>query len=155
MERNYPTVYYDIRELVNHKKYLLHGVPATYGPQETYFMSTTSPGPIYTPLRGEKGTCTYTIATIIDMYFNEVDFKFDSAKQMREIERYLGTYIAVMEQDEYYLSREHKEYLNRAKNLFEFLHKKVQKLDEKDREKNLDREKKTNPFLYQVRSSRA
>ena len=148
--QDYGIIFTDITELINNKKYMIHGVPCTYGPIESYWFNNTSPGPVYTPLRGEKGTGMYSIASLIDMYFNKVDFKFNSYDQMREIERYLGTYIAVIEQDEKFLNREQKEYLNRARDLFKFLTGKVEHLNNRDADIRKAKELKTNPFLREV-----
>lgn len=147
---NYGIIFTDITELVNKKKYLIHGVPCTYGPIEAYWFNKTSPGPMYTPLRGEKGTGMYSIASLIDMYFNKVDFKFDSYDQMKEVEKYLGTYISVIEQDEKFLNREQKEYLKRAKDLFKYLNGKVEYLINKETTIRKEQELKTNPFLRAV-----
>ena len=82
------------------------------------------------------------------MYFNKIEFTFDSHEQLREIERYLGIYISIMEQDEHLASRENKEYLNRARSLFKFLNMKVQNLD-----KRLEKTKvNKNPFLNAMSS---
>lgn len=141
-------VYTDIRSLVNKKPYLIHNVPATYGPVEAYFLDKNSAGPLYTPLEGERSTGRYTISALIDMYFNKIEFTFDSHEQLREIERYLGIYISIMEQDEHLASRENKEYLNRARSLFKFLNMKVQNLD-----KRLEKTKvNKNPFLNAMSS---
>ena len=148
--KNYGIIYTDITELINKKKYMIHGVPCTYGPIEAYWFSKDSPGPVYTPLRGEKGTGMYSIASLIDMYFNKVDFKFNSYEQMREIERYLGTYIAVIERVEKFLNREQKEYLRRARDLFKFLNGKVDYLDKKESTIRKEKELSINPFLKAV-----
>lgn len=149
--KNYGTIYLDIRDLVNKRKYLLHNVPCNYTPVESYFISKYSPGPLYTPLKGEVGTGMFTIATIIDMYFNKVDFSFDSTDQLKEVEKYLGTYLAVMEEDSKYLTREQKEYINRAKELYKFLAKRVDRLEVLEKQKREEKEKKTNPFLSEVK----
>lgn len=136
------TIFYaNIVDHVNKQKYFIHGVPADYGVTEKYWISKDSAGPNYTPLRGERSTMAVTIATLVDMYFNEVDFKFHSEDQMRQIERYLGTYISTIEASEYELSKEQKEYLNRAKNFFNFLKKKVDILDKDDLKKKLHNDK--------------
>lgn len=149
--KNYGIIYLDIRELVNKKKYMLHGVPCSYTPVESYFISKDSPGPLYTPLKGEVGTGMFTIATMIDMYFNKVDFVFDSTDQMREVEKYLGTYLATIEQDLKYMNREQKEYINRAKDFYKFLCKKVDYLEYLDKKKREEKEKRHNPFLSEVK----
>lgn len=143
-------IYNDIKVLVNKKPYLIHNVPATYGPIEAYFLDKNSAGPLYTPLEGERGTGRYTISALIDMYFNKVDFTFDTIEQMCEIEKYLGTYISIMEQDEHFANREQKEYLNRARALFKFLKVKVDKVNKK---KEKDRITK-NPFLNTIRGNK-
>ena len=136
-------VYSDIRVLVNKKPYLIHNVPATYGPIESYFLDKDSAGLLYTPLENERSSGRYTISALIDMYFNKVDFTFDSHDQLREIEKYLGTYIAVMEQEEAFANREQKEYLNRARALFKFLKTKVDAVNKKKRKMEISK----NPFL--------
>ena len=140
-----PIIYPDIRNLINKKPYLIHEVPVTYGPAEMFFLDKNSAGPIYTPSKRQRSTGRYTIASLIDMYFNKVDFVFDSYSQMREIEKYLGIYLAVMENsvDRHLATREHTEYLNRAKQLFMFLQDKVQKQNKREQTENL----KKNPFL--------
>ena len=143
-------VYSDIRVLVNKKPYLIHNVPATYGPIESYFLDKDSAGLLYTPLENERSSGRYTISALIDMYFNKVDFTFDSHDQLREIEKYLGTYIAVMEQEEHYANREQLEYLNRARLLFKFLHSKVENLDKKQYKNKVNK----NPFLNAVTNFR-
>ena len=139
-------IYKDIRTLINKKPYIIHNVPATYGPIESYFLDKNSAGALYTPLEGERSTGRYTISALIDMYFNKVDFTFDSHDQLREVEKYLGTYIAVMEQEEHLANREQKEYLNRARMLFKFLHTKVDCLNKKYQKTQLTK----NPFLNAV-----
>lgn len=136
-------VYPDVRVLVNKKPYLIHNVPATYGPIEEYFLDKNSAGLLYKPLDNERSTGRYTISALIDMYFNKVDFTFDSIGQMLEIEQYLGTYIAVMEQEEAFANREQKEYLNRARALFKFLKTKVDAVNKKKRKMEISK----NPFL--------
>lgn len=132
------TIFYpNVIDHVNKYKYFIHGIPADYGVIEKYWISKDSPGPNYVPLRGEKSSMMIPISTLVDLYFNEVDFKFHSYDQMRQIERYLGTYISVMEAHQDNLSREQKEYINRAKNFFNFLKKKVDVLDKDELKKNL------------------
>lgn len=139
-------VYSDVRVLVNKKPYLIHNVPATYGPVESYFLDKNSAGLLYTPLEGERSSGRYTISALIDMYFNKIDFTFDSNDQLREIERYLGIYIAILEQEEHFANREQKEYLNRARALFKFLHMKVENLNKKQQKSKINQ----NPFLNAV-----
>lgn len=128
-------VYTTVQEHVNKHPYEIHDVPATYGPVDAYFFDKNTPGPIFQSFPGEKNSGRYTIAALVDMYFNNVSFTFNSVEDMLEIEKYLGTYIAVLEQEEQYASRENLEYLNRARKFFRFLKKRNDTICHKRSEK--------------------
>ena len=111
--------YARLDDYINKKTFRLINVPATYGPQYACFMDEeTSVGPIYMPWEGETANGRFTIADMIDMNFNKVGIEFANRKDIYEVEFYLKAYINDLESVGQ-LSREHAEYLNRAKN---FLH---------------------------------
>lgn len=144
-------VYLDVRDHVNKYTYRLHDVPATYGPVQTYFLRKDSPGPLYVPTPREHYSCDYTIASMVDMYFNKVRFTFDSTDQMKEVFRYLNAYIATMEEETNLdlLSREQKEYFQRAVSFRNSMIPRIERILKKEVLEN----SKKRSFLNTVRST--
>lgn len=101
---------------INSKPYELDEIPATYTPLHSYFLDENNVGPIYTPIPGETGWGKYTIADMIDMYYNEVPFRFVYHKDIYEVDAYVNEYVKIMLEKKKLsqLTLEAEEYINRA-----------------------------------------
>lgn len=99
---------------INYRTYPLDDVPVTYGPLPSYFFEKNSAGPIHLPYEGETGRGRYTIAHMIEMYFNRIPFTVIETGDILDIEFYLKRYIDSLGDPGTTLGQEEREYKRRA-----------------------------------------
>ena len=131
---------------INCRTYPLDDVPATYGPLPSYFFEKNSAGPIHLPYEGETGRGRYTIAHMIEMYFNKLPFTIIETGDILDIEKHLGRYIDSFFEPGTVLGKEDKEYQRRAEALYEKIHTSACRI----RSRFPDKKFKASPFLELV-----
>lgn len=91
-------IYLNIVDQINKAKYLLSGIPETYGPESNYFRDAETCGPIFVGLPGETGRGMYSIADMISMYAYGVPFEIVRDSDVLCIAVFTMQYVKYMEE---------------------------------------------------------
>jgi hypothetical protein len=91
-------IYVNIVDQINKAKYLLAGIPETYGPESNYFRDAETCGPIFVGLPGETGRGMYSIADMISMYSYGVPFEIVHDNDVLCIAVFTMQYVRYMEE---------------------------------------------------------
>lgn len=149
-------IYINIVDQINKAKYLLAGIPETYGPESNYFRDPETCGPIFVGMPGETGRGMYSIADMISMHAYGVSFDIVKDDDVLCIAVFTIQYVRYMEQfvnaDQEYSNVEARSYREK---LLAFQHE-ILRAAEKVRRKMLAADKISDEmldFANQVESS--
>ena len=112
-------VFTNVVDHINKRLYPLDEVPCSYGMVPSYYLENDLV-PIYDPHPDEVGRGMYTIAHMIDMYFNKVPFTFIYEGDVFSVRDKLRLYMDTFEHVQL-IDPDQQEFLNRANALYKEL----------------------------------
>jgi hypothetical protein len=114
-------VYLDLGDHINHYVYPLSGIPDTYGPRYNYEFDSTTGGPIRVPFSGESGEGLYTIAWMVDTFYNQIPFTFTKAEDVCHVVFKLEEYLDYLANSDFYCDHNLRKFITKAVNFFNYL----------------------------------